>query len=237
VAYVEEVVPPFDPIETYRFEWAVITYDQLPGPVHDGDELPIPGFDQTQDVCPAVDSDPEGSAEWDEAAQMPPLHALVFEGDRIDTRSRTVDPQPDPRWFNVACGPDTLVKLRLTRSTLLTTKANWRLTQATLKMLSADYCGTGTSFTMRGEPLVWRSLSGMELRSSPTSFEARWDETGARCLDTPRAFDTQLKDLAAAFPDIERAIANECSRPPPCTNTDFATFDPGDFVISGNRDL
>jgi hypothetical protein len=212
--------------------------DQLPGPVHDGDVLPIPGFDKKQDVCPPVASEPEGTAEWDEvaAAGMPMVHALVFEGDRIDTRRRTVEPQPEPRWFNVACGPDTLVKLRLSRSTLATTK-DWRLTQATLKMLSADYCGTGTSFTIRGEPLVWTSLSGMQLRSSPTSFEARWDENGARCLDTPRALDTKLEDLAAAFPDIERAIARECTRPPPCANPDPMTFDPGDLVISANRDL
>lgn len=233
VGYVDEVVYPHNKLETYRFEWAVITKDQLPNPVKAGDVLPIPSFDQPQDVCPVEKI--EEAAEWDEARKMPPVHALVYEGDRIEMSDRTVDPTFDPRWFNVTCGHDTLVKLRLTRSTLAATK-NWRLVQATLKMLSADYCGTGTSFTMTGEPLVWRSLSGMEMRGSPTSFEARWDEKGARCLDLPRAAKTPLYQLAAAFPDIEGAIANECQRPPPCANPDPTIYEPDDLVISGNVD-
>jgi len=232
---VEENVPPFEPIEIYRLDWAAIRVDMLPGPLHAGATVPIPGLDAPQAICPDVDD--SAGDEWDEARQMPPLHSLVFEGDRINTELRTVRSKPNPRWFNIGCGRDTLVKLRLSRSTLLTTStADWRLVQATLKMPSADYCGTGKSFTMRGEPLVWRNLSGMELYSSPTSFEARWDEHGARCLDTPRAALTENQELAFAFPDIETAIANECSRPPPCANLNPATYDAGDWAISGNVD-
>ena len=233
VGYVAEVVYPNNTLETYRFEWAVITQDQLPGPVGAGEELPIPGFDQPQDVCPDEKFE---LTEWDEARAMPPVHALVYEGDRIDVDSRKLDPPTfDPQWFNITCGHDTLVKMRLTRSTLASTKS-WRLTQATLKMLSADYCGTGTPFTMTGEPLVWRSLSGMEMRGAPTTLEARWNESGALCLDVPRAFKTPLPQLAAAFPDIERSISLECTRPPPCRNSDPAIYDPDDLVISGNLD-
>lgn len=233
-----EVVSPYNALETYRFQWAAVTGNPLPWRVHAGDELPIPGSEKPTDICPKEEFDIPASVEWNEAAQVPPLHALVYEGDRIDSYARKLKQwDPDPRWFNLGCGPDALVKLRLSRSTLLTNKADWRLTQATLKMLSADYCGTGTPFTTTGEPLVWQSLSGMQLRSSATSMEARWNEDGARCLDEPRAFNTRLPSLSAAFPDIERAIANECGRPPPCKNSDPATYDPDDLVVSANRDL
>jgi hypothetical protein len=236
VGAVQEVVAPNSLIETYHFRWAAITLDQLPGPVHAGAALAIPGFDKVQDVCPEY-LDPDGAPEWDEAARYVPVaSSLVFEGDRIDAEKRTVEATTNKRWFNLACGRDTLLKLRLTRSTMNTTGGNWRLAQATLKMLSADYCGTGASFTMRGEPLSWRSLSGMELLVSPTSFEARWDENGARCLDVPRAMYTKNPDLAKLFPDIEDAIQQECVRPPPCSNTNIHYYDRGDLVISGNYD-
>lgn len=235
VSYVREVVPPYELLETYRFQWGAVTSSRLAGPVRPGESLPLPALAERQDVCPDIAVDP-ASAEWDEARAMPVLQALVYEGDRIDTDRRTVRPRADARWFNIGCGHDTLVKLRLTRSTMLTSGGNWRLVQATLKMLSADYCGTGKSFTMRGEPLVWRSRSGMELHASPTSFEARWDENGAQCLDVPRATTTSNADLAAMFPDIERAIASECARPRPCARPDIATFEARDLVLSGNVD-
>jgi hypothetical protein len=241
VGSVEEVVAPNSVLDTYDFQWAVITQDPLPAPVHAGDVLPIPGFDKTQDICPAY-IDTDGAAEWDEAARfVAPASALVFEGDRIDAEARTVSPTTDKRWFNIACGRDTLLKLRLSRSTMRLTGGNWRLGQATLKMFSADYCGTGMSFTMRGEPITWRSISGMEMLTSPSSFEARWDENGARCLEEPRALNTTNTTLAAQYPDIADAIKQDCATvarrpPPPCSNPDPAIYDPGDLVISGNRD-
>jgi hypothetical protein len=235
VTSVPEVVPPFKPVETYRFQWAEILYNRLPGPVHAGDVLPLPGFDQPQDVCPPPLVSPF-PGEWNEAAAVPPFNSVVYEGDRIDQIHRTVSPQIDTRWFNVGCGHDTLVKLRLARSTMLTARQNWRLVQATLKMLSADYCGTGMSFTISGEPLVWRNLAGMQLHSTPTSFEARWTERGATCLDLPRAMKTPSAALAAAFPDVEAAIKDECKRPRRCASSDINTYEPGDYVLSGNID-
>jgi ADYC domain len=235
VTTVSEVVPPFKPVETYRFQWAEIVNGQLPDIVHAGEVLPLPGFDQQQDVCPPIFTAP-WSGEWNEAEQVPPYNSVVYEGDRIDPVRREVRPNVDLRWFNIGCGHDTLVKLRLARTTMLTAKKNWRLVQATMKMLSADYCGTGMSFTRTGEPLVWRNLAGMELHSTPTSFEARWDENGARCLDMPRAAKTPNPDLSAAFPDIETAIADECTRPPPCASSDITTYEPDDLVLSGNID-
>lgn len=236
VQNVAEVVSPNGMLEAYRFQWATIISGALAGPVHAGDVLPLPVFELKQDVCPEEDWDEPGSNEWDEAAGMPDLHALVYEGDRIDPVRRTVAPTIDRRWFNIGCGHDTLVKLRLTRNTMLTANLKWRLVQATMKMLSADYCGTGKAFTRTGEPLVWRNRGGMELKSSATSFEARWNEYGAYCLDVPRAAYTKNPDLAAAFPDIEDAISRECKRPPPCQNATFSQYETGNLVISGNVD-
>jgi hypothetical protein len=117
-----------------------------------------------------------------------------------------------------------------------TTNNDWKLGQAALKMLSADYCGNGTPFTVTGEPLVWRSLSGMDFNTTPTDLEARWDQNGARCLDVPRALVTRNPAMARAFPDIETAIAQTCPRPPRCANSDPFVDDPGDHVTSANYD-
>lgn len=59
--------------------------------------------------------------------------------------------------------------------------------QATLKMITADYCGTGQSFTQFGQPLVWLDSLGLFSSIPPTTtHEAVWDDKGAICLDTPR---------------------------------------------------
>lgn len=71
--------------------------------------------------------------------------AIVFETDRFDAASKTMDPVGDPRWFNIGCAGHTLAKMHLTRNTIASgaaahgVSANDR--QATLKMLVADYCG------------------------------------------------------------------------------------------------
>lgn len=90
--------------------------------------------------------------------------------------------------------------------------------QAAMKMLAADYCGSGHSFTSSGTPLAWTDAWGnfgpwnetaeWEQGAAPytpamADTEARWDESGALCLKQPRKADPL-------------DIMNECALPPPC---------------------
>lgn len=60
--------------------------------------------------------------------------------------------------------------------------------QATLRMLTADYCGSGRPFTAHGTALAWENAA--ETVSTPvtrwTDIEAIWDDDGALCLSNPR---------------------------------------------------
>jgi hypothetical protein len=58
---------------------------------------------------------------------------------------------------------------------------------ATLRMITADYCGDGHSFTVAGTPVAWRDAAGtVNPPFSERVLEAKWGPGGALCLDTPR---------------------------------------------------
>lgn len=232
-----DVVRPYEPIETYAFDWSAVVAHPLPQGVVAGTPVESPTMDRvSQALCPNPPDWQGIDFEWDESTAMHPYDVLVFEGDRIDDATRTVAHAPDDRWFNLGCARDTLAKLRLSRNTLHTVESqDWRHVQATLKMLSADYCGTGRSFTVTGEPLVWHGRVGMEYWAAPKDLEARWTEYGASCLDAPRLMMSVLPEARSEFPDIEAAIAAECPRPPPCANPDPLVFDASrELVTSAN---
>lgn len=238
VGKANDVVPPHDGLETYVLEWDLVVGRELKGPVRAGDaSVEVPALlGKAKSVCPDPGPWDFAEYEWNEATAIAPYESVVFEGDRIDTDARTVDPQVDDRWFNLGCGRHTLAKLRLTRNTMHTVQSGaWQQVQATLKFLSADYCGTGTAFTVAGEPIVWRNDVGMTFNAIPTGTEARWNERGAICLDEPRLATTNLAAAQAQFPDIEAAIAAECPRPPPCPERDLDSFAfPDELITSGN---
>lgn len=146
-------------------------------------------------------------------------YAVLVAGERYDAVSKTVavSGASAARWFNIACNGSALAKMKLlgyapestnTKTTAVTTPAQ---RQATLKMITADYCGTGKSFTNVGEPLRWYNRDGTAVPAPDAapaeSSEAIWTDKGALCLDTPRLAD-QESDLAAA-------IAAECGAPLP----------------------
>jgi hypothetical protein len=227
-----DVVSPFEPIETYALDWAAVVARPLPPELVAGTPIENPPeIDATEALCPNPPDWHGTDFEWDESTVMQPYDVLVFEGDRIDSAAKTVAHAADDRWFNFGCARDTLAKLRLTRNTLHTVESrDWRHVQATLKMLTADYCGTGTPFTVTGEPLVWHGRVGMPYWAEPKQLEARWTEAGATCLDAPRLVKTALPAAQAEFGDIEAAISAECRRLPPCPNHD-------PFVFASNREL
>ncbi len=123
---------------------------------------------------------------------MPEHHALVFEGERIDVETLTLAPTTNSRWFNIGCAETALAKMHLNGHTKASKSVGFTSTiaerQTMLKMLTADYCGTGNSFTVSGQRLRWSDDRGtMTIAPSVTKvMEARWDEHGAVCLNTPR---------------------------------------------------
>jgi hypothetical protein len=257
----------FAPIETYVLRWSWVRGQPLRGAVHAGDSVPVPVRDnESMPVCavwneqttlsrytgrvpaqtgeqprPYSHSDWDDGVSWNESTVLPPFNMVVFEGDRINATTRTVNPAADNRWFNLGCALHTLAKMRLTRNTLNTVaNGDWRRVQATLKMLSADYCGNGTAFTVGGTPILWRqNPPGMTYRFQPQpgALEARWNENGAICLGTPRLAVHPI----AEFPDLAKSIRRACApsrgpglpeepRPRPCRGTDL--FISGDELIT-----
>ena len=105
-------------------------------------------------------------------------------------------------WFNIACYDNALYKMKFTGYDPQPTGDNPYVSApedrtATLKMMTADYCGTGTSFTETGTPLYWINAEGWSSNSVPVDAvsEALWDETGALCLDEPRLGNDILQDI------------------------------------------
>lgn len=246
VGSVHEMVPPGAPVETYVLRWSAVSEGLLNRVVQGGEVVrePTLSIDDTPLCQPwgqvierhvrepitspegggrprlrTVYSWPPADAAWDESTEIPPFNAVVFEGDRIDATTRTVRPDAEDRWFNIGCARHTLSKMRLTRNTLHTVvDGDWRQVQATLKMLSADYCGNGTALTVTGTPIVWQQVPPPSVGAPPSvmtyrfppqpgSLEARWDEYGAICLDTPRLAVHPNPD----FPDIAESITQACT--------------------------
>ncbi|MEM6989960.1 MAG: ADYC domain-containing protein [Myxococcota bacterium] len=110
-------------------------------------------------------------------------------GERYDQTTKTVIPgQSD--YVSAACRDHALMKLKFTgHDPTDAYGSSPEERQAGLKMFTADYCGTGESFTKFGVDLDWQDRIG----NFPggwglglNTLEARWDEDGARCLGTPR---------------------------------------------------
>ncbi|MEO7096994.1 MAG: ADYC domain-containing protein [Polyangiales bacterium] len=192
---------------------------------------------------------------------VPDFDAVLFESDRIDADAIRVTGE-DPRWFNIGCAGHTLAKQHLSGNTkaaaalLGVVAPTLHQRTANLKMLSADYCGGGDPFTVAGVPLHYKdSLGRMNNLSGYTHIEARWDETGAICLSTPRVNYTPtpmgaqvfpagvnwLLDLVVSPPPWWAPSAQDkiwCTgidgvktRPPTCTNASLSAFE-GGYVIS-----
>jgi ADYC domain len=162
-------------------------------------------------------------------------YTLMFEGDRYDAKRKLVLPG-DRNWFNLACAGHALSKLFLTGHTSGSGFATPDEQQTVLKNLTADYCGDGTSFTVGGEPLYWKtSNSYMKYFATPTTLEARWDSKGASCLGQPRLKTSKSAVAAAVFPDINAAIDAQCAatRPPPCPDPDLNDL-AGAIAVSAN---
>jgi hypothetical protein len=91
-----------------------------------------------------------------------------------------------------------------------------------LKMITADYCGTGFSFTVDGHPLRWmdsttypRPAINLNTTLPPVdivSVEAIWGPTGAVCLDVPRLYKRAYVMQQCALPACGDVQSNWWSR-------------------------
>jgi hypothetical protein len=142
-------------------------------------------------------------------------HALVYHGDRYDADKKRVydSSAPGDPWFNIICIGTAASKLHLLRHTQAgsTTTHKTALTDRTamLKLLAADYCGTGRSFTVTGQPLQYKDRFGWYPAIEPSfhdptkiKMEAYFTENGATCLTEPRRIREE--------PWIKRDIDDEC---------------------------
>jgi hypothetical protein len=58
--------------------------------------------------------------------------------------------------------------------------------QACTRMLRADYCGNGHSWTVDGTPINFYDAKGIQNDEADWSFEAEWNTSGATCLSHQR---------------------------------------------------
>jgi hypothetical protein len=173
---------------------------------------------------------------------MRTFETVVFEGDKIETASKRMSPLADDTWFNIGCAGHTLSKLLLTHNTVHSQAAGltgaWERRQSTMRMLVADYCGSGIPLTVPGQRLVWIGDLMVDYYETPLKFEARWLPDRAKCLADPRMLAPTSSLGATTFPDIRLSIAQSCKsigrKPPlPCTNFDFYDYDRA-YRISAN---
>lgn len=118
-------------------------------------------------------------------ADSPELPTMTLIGDeRYDAETKEVIAEQES-WVTLACRDEALFKMKSLGYVPYETKAIHR--QATLKMITGDYCGTGHSFTEDGTPLVWQNFEGtIGKDAGEGQIEALWNEYGALCLSTPR---------------------------------------------------
>lgn len=137
--------------------------------------------------------------------------ALLYQGDHLDARYRNVTAPASRTLFNLACMGTAMAKLHLLRHTDASNHGGVYPTDfgqrtAMLKMLNADYCGTGESFTIDGHPLRWQDSTGYmqpaldldPLMGEIETIEAIWGPTGAQCLDRPRHY--KYREIMARCP-------------------------------------
>ena len=124
--------------------------------------------------------------------------ATVLGGETYNLTSKTVQPDKN-RWLTIACAGSAAAKLRILnygpQSDFdgLGDPASVAQRQAALKMLTADYCGDGTSYTANGTPLQYEDTAGtVALSGTPGALEAIWTADGALCLDAQRLPGAQV---------------------------------------------
>lgn len=121
-----------------------------------------------------------------DAADARVPNALVLGDETYDLTTKEVY-EAAKGIFTIACAGSAAAKLSLLGYGPQSSKTSVKQRQATLKMITADYCGDGHSYTQNGTPLLWENASGsVPLAEDPAAIEAVWTADGALCLDATR---------------------------------------------------
>lgn len=172
---------------------------------HLGVSGPSEVLDTRNHCAPAADDHPAWSGFE--------TRAVLLRGEKYNAGSITVEQSgPAARdWFYIGCEGTATYDAKLLGyapdADDATSATSVDARQAAYKMIMADYCGTGTSFTLQGEAVLWANDRGSISfdQHLADSLEAVWTEDGAACLSTPRLADTA--------PFIADMIAAECYLP------------------------
>lgn len=163
-----------------------------------------------QDGSPVVGSGggaPAGFERWkEETDQLLIVHGETYHSDgRVDMGRR------GPQWLNLACVGSALAKSRLLENNPVAAPWQWRLRQATLKMLGARYQGQ-RSYTSPGVPLYYQRWDGKAFHGLPASgtsseAEAAWNENGAMCLSHRRTWHATALDGESPLAALSQWLA------------------------------
>ncbi|MBL9100602.1 MAG: hypothetical protein JNL82_06580 [Myxococcales bacterium] len=122
----------------------------------------------------------------------------VIRGETYDNELKKVHYQ-DPDWVTLACADEAAYKTKRLGYGPMSAlgppnpAASKDQRDATLKMITADYCGTGESFTAQGTGLYYEDRAGIVVAYTHNVqlTEALWTKDGALCLDFPRHTDRE----------------------------------------------
>lgn len=82
---------------------------------------------------------------------------------------------------------------------------------AAVRMVRADYCGIGESFTKPGQALSVTDVWGYNTLAQNVELEALWDDNGAACVYQPRLAGTfDLADVQHTCADLGGREIKEC---------------------------
>jgi hypothetical protein len=180
-----------------------------------------PAYDFMAGLAATGEEVPFCSSTLDPEAAAVQGTAVVYRGDRYDVDTgEVITVTESDTWVNIACIGTATSKLHRMRYTTAGSDATHTSTQkerqAMLRMLRADYCGTGTPFTTDGHPLYWLERNGWFRNPAWTpsgpytadvaiaSIDAIWNSDGAACLSLPRLLRTATDplDFFRVFGDI-----------------------------------
>lgn len=167
---------------------------------------PIEAPSETHSVCPQSTAYPDVIA------------ATIVRGELYDAATGAV--AANQEWLTIACFGNAVAKTKLfgygpheiRPDDVVAATIPQR--QATIRMLTADYCGTGHSFTVDGTPLAWKNDNGgVKPDDSPDfdDIEALWDEDGALCLTRPRLADIADVRKECELPECSEKLMGDAA--------------------------